>query len=137
MADQSVVKHYLRLNLQNEQHQRIQKVLATLDKGIHKSENQFIIKAIDFYIKSFEDDGIMDRIQQKKKTEYVTVDELAELRKEIESEVKDEIIRLLGSAMIGGSIVRVQDSNVQTENVQKEETEERNPVVSELAARWG
>ncbi len=137
MADQSVVKHYLRLNLQNEQHQRIQKVLSTLDKGIHKSENQFIIKAIDFYIKSFEDDGIMDRIQQKKKPEYVTVDDLEELRKEIESEVKDEIIRLLGSAMIGGSIVRVQDSNVQTENVQKEETEESNPVVSELAARWG
>lgn len=137
MADQSVVKHYLRLNLQNEQHQRIQNVLATLDKDIHKSENQFIIKAIDFYIKSFEDCGTIEKIPQKKTPEYITRDDLTDFRKEIESEVKDEIIRLLGAAMIGGSIARVQESRTGTETVQEAETEEGNPVVSELAAMWG
>lgn len=38
MAKQSIIKHCLRLNMQNEQHQRIQKVLEGLNKDIHKSE---------------------------------------------------------------------------------------------------
>lgn len=137
MADQSVVKHYLRLNLHNEQHQRIQKVLTGLDKDIHKSENQFIIKAIDFYVKSFEDDDTMDKIHRKKKPEYMTAEDLEKLRKDIESEVKDEIIRLLGSVMIGGSAARAQGYRQEAPEEPKEENEEGNPVVSELAAMWG
>ena len=65
MAKQSIIKHCLRLNMQNEQHQRIQKVLEGLNKDIHKSENQFIIKAVDFYIRSFDDDDIMEKLQRK------------------------------------------------------------------------
>lgn len=41
MADKDVVRISLRLNMQNEQHQRIYRVLASLDKDIHKSANQF------------------------------------------------------------------------------------------------
>ena len=56
-----MIKHCLRLNMQNDQHQRIQRVLESLNKDVHKSENQFMIKAIDFYIQSF-DDNIEDKL---------------------------------------------------------------------------
>lgn len=135
MAEQSVVRYSLRLNLENEQHQRIQKVLVGLDKGIHKSANQFIIKAIDFYIQSFAEDDIMDILQEKKHPKYVEIEDLADIRKEIESELKDELIRLLGSAITGGLAVREKMDN--GEAVHKEETEENDFYAAEAANRWG
>lgn len=71
MGKQNVVKHSLRLNLHNEQHRKIQRVFEGLNKEVHKSENQFMIKAMDFYIQSFEED--MEEETQTKKKRYVTV----------------------------------------------------------------
>lgn len=135
MAKQSVVKHCLRLNLQNEQHQRIQEVLDGLNKDIHKSTNQFIIKAIDFYLQSFEKDDIMDGSQEKNRPAYVTVEELARMRKEIESSMKDELIRLMGLAFSGGLSMRVQAES--RESVQTESAEDEDPYAAEVASRWG
>lgn len=135
MAKQSIIKHCLRLNMQNEQHQRIQKVLEGLNKDIHKSENQFIIKAVDFYIRSFEDDGIMEKLNRKKKPEYVTVEALEDIRRELESSMKDEMIRLLGTAITGGITGRT-DEGV-TKHRQMEDSETDNPYMTEAANRWG
>lgn len=136
MAKQSIIKHCLRLNMQNEQHQRIQKVLEGLNKDIHKSENQFIIKAVDFYIRSFEDDDIMEKLHQKKKPEYVTVEALEDIRRELESSMKDEMIRLLGTAITGGITVRTAGGTGQ-DSRQAEDPEADNPYMTEAANRWG
>lgn len=135
MADGDIVRFSLRLNLKNERHSDIYRVLSALDKSVHKSENQFIIKAIEFYIQSFEEDDIMDRHKQKKKAKYVTIDDLADIRKEMESSFKDELIRLLGSALTAGVAARGQESR--TESVRREETEGTNPFAIEAANRWG
>ncbi len=134
MVKQNVIKHCLRLNMQNEQHKRIQKVLEGLNKDIHKSENQFIIKAIDFYIRSFEEDDIAEKQHRNRKPEYVTVEAIEGIRKELESSMKDELIRLLGTAITGGLTVRAADSS--NKRIQ-EETEENNPYAAEAANRWG
>ena len=134
MVKQNVIKHCLRLNMQNEQHKRIQKVLEGLNKDIHKSENQFIIKAIDFYIRSFEEDDIVEKQHRNRKPEYVTVEAIEGIRKELESSMKDELIRLLGTAITGGITVRAADSS--NKRIQ-EETEESNPYAAEAANRWG
>lgn len=136
MAKQSIIKHCLRLNMQNEQHQRIQKVLEGLNKDIHKSENQFIIKAVDFYIRSFEDDGIMEKLNRKKKPEYVTVEALEDIRRELESSMKDEMIRLLGTAITGGITVRT-DESTGKQSHRSEDSEGDNPYMTEAANRWG
>ena len=120
--------------MQNEQHKRIQKVLEGLNKDIHKSENQFIIKAIDFYIRSFEEDDIVEKQHRNRKPEYVTVEAIEGIRKELESSMKDELIRLLGTAITGGITVRAADSS--NKRIQ-EETEESNPYAAEAANRWG
>lgn len=131
MQDQSIIRHYLRLNLQNEQHKRVQAVLENLNKSIHKSENQFIINAVDHYIRSFEDDAVIGETQQKDKPEYVTVGELEQIRKEIESGMKDELIRLLGVALMGSPMPRVGADR------QGSGTEEGDPYAAEAANRWG
>lgn len=135
MAEKDIVRFSLRMNLKNEQHSKIYKVLAALDKDVHKSENQFILNAIDFYIQSFDDDGIMDVLRQKDKLRYVTADNLEDMRREIESSMKDELIRLLGSALMGGTAARGTVS--MTESMQREETEEANLFAAEAANRWG
>lgn len=134
MAKQNVVKHCLRLNMQNEQHQRIQRVLDSLDKEIHKSANQFIIKAVDFYIQSFDDDDIIEKPQKKKKPEYVTTEDLTEIRRDLEISMKDELIRLLGTAVMGGTAARVQESR---ERDIQEEAEEDRLYATKAANKWG
>lgn len=135
MESRNFARHSIRLNLQNEQHSRIHKVLISLDRNIHKSTNQFLINAVDFYINSFERDEIFEKAEDKKRTEYVTVEDLVKIRKEMENSLKDEIIRLLGSALISVPIVRAQENAKGTVEIKYEE--EKDPVVSELAGRWG
>lgn len=135
MESRNFARHSIRLNLQNEQHSRIHKVLISLDRNIHKSTNQFLINAVDFYINSFERDEIFEKAEDKKRTEYVTVEDLVKIRKEMENGLKDEIIRLLGSALISVPIVRAQENAKGTVEIKYEE--EKDPVVSELAGRWG
>ena len=43
MARSNVANHSLRLNLDNEQHRRVEKVLAGLNLDVHKSINQSIL----------------------------------------------------------------------------------------------
>ncbi|MCM1497913.1 MAG: hypothetical protein NC124_05550 [Clostridium sp.] len=133
MENRNFARHSIRLNLQNEQHSRIHGILISLDKSIHKSANQFIINAIEFYINSFEDDEIFDKGKSMQRPEYITTEHMAEIRREMESGLKDEIIRLLGSALISAPIVRAQEGGREITGI----IDEKNPVVSELAGRWG
>ena len=50
MAKPNICYHNVRINLDNEQHCRVHRVLSKLNKKIHKSVNQFIVDAVDFYI---------------------------------------------------------------------------------------
>ena len=52
MSKTNICYHSLRLNMDNEQHQRVEKVLANLNTEIHKSVNKFIVDSIDFYIRN-------------------------------------------------------------------------------------
>lgn len=135
MAEKNIVRFSLRLNLTNQQHAQIYKVLSSLDKDVHKSGNQFILNAVDFYIHSFENDAIMDKLCQNKNSGYVTADDLADIRRELEGSMKDELIRLLGSVIMGGLTARGHGSTV--EALQRDETEENNTIAAEAANLWG
>ncbi len=105
MAKSNICYHNVRLNLDNEQHCRIHKVLAGLNRDIHKSVNQFIIDAIDFYIRSMDDGNFAESVkEQKKDAGYITKDDLGGIQAELKSEVKNEIIMLLGAALGAGTM---------------------------------
>lgn len=59
MPKENIAGFSLRLNLDNEQHMRIYKVLHDLNVDIHKSKNQFMVEALDFYLRSFEEDDLV------------------------------------------------------------------------------
>ena len=48
MGKSNICYHNVRLNLDNEQHCRVHRILAELNTEIHKSVNQFIVDAVEF-----------------------------------------------------------------------------------------
>ena len=138
IAKGNIVYHNLRMNLDNEQHRRVHLVLSKLNIEIHKSVNQFLIDAADFYIRSFQEDRLLK--ENEKETKYISRQELENVRRELREEVKNEIIVLLGAALTKGTgrfqgIGDEQGSG--TYGGFEEEEKEANPVVESLADGWG
>lgn len=146
MAKSNIVYRSYRLNLDNEQQRRVNKVLVGLNTDIHKSVNQFITDAIDFYANSFEDENLLKEAGERKKREeqYISKSDLEGIREELKNDVKNEIIMLLGAAL-GGGAARVAEGSMGRavmENVEKEtetdNTEETaDPTMLELVENWG
>ena len=145
MAKSNICYHNVRLNLDNEQHCRIHKVLAELNTEIHKSVNQFIVDAVDYYIRSLNDESLVKEAgKPKKDAGYISREDLDSIRSELKNEVKNEIIMLLGAAL-GGGAARVAEGGMGRmvmETVAKEtaasNTEEpEDPTMMELVDNWG
>ena len=146
MAKSNIVNRSYRLNLDDEQQRRVNKVLAGLDKEIHKSVNQFITDAIDFYANSFGDESLLREAgeRKKKEEEYILRSDLEGIREELKNEVKNEIIILLGAALGGGAARMAEGSMGRTvmetvaEETADENTEEgTDPTMMELVDNWG
>lgn len=145
MGKANIGYHSLRLNLDIEQHCRVHKILTGLNTDIHKSVNQFLIDAADFYIRSLNDEELVKGAgEQKKDKGYITKDDFNSIKEELKSEVKSEIIMLLGAAL-GGGAARVAEGGMgrmvvetvarETEEHRKEETVD--PTMMELVDDWG
>jgi len=67
MPKENITSFNFRLNLDNEQHLRVYKIFHNLNVDIHKSKNQFIVDALDFYIRSFEEEdfSLMKKTQRQ------------------------------------------------------------------------
>lgn len=108
MARSNVANHSLRLNLDNEQHRRVEKVLAGLNLDVHKSINQFLVEAADAYISRLEgSDLTYEDIPKKEEIRYVTREDLEEIRREIKDELQKEMISILGSVLITGKVIQM------------------------------
>ena len=146
MAKSNIVNRSYRLNLDDEQQRRVNKVLAGLNKDIHKSVNQFITDAIDFYANSFEDESLIREAgeRKKKEEEYILRSDLEGIREELKNEVKNEIIILLGAALGGGaarvaegSMGRMVRETVANETAVNNTEEPADPTMMELVDNWG
>lgn len=134
MAKDNIANHSLRLNLNNEQHLRVHKVLKDLNISIHKSLNQFLVEAVDFYVKSFNEEDLTNQalMQKQEGDRYITRVDLLEIKKEIHDEVKDEIIRLFGIVMTGGQAI-----SLSLKGKEDETRSEEDSIMLDLADRWG
>lgn len=140
MARSNVANHSLRLNLDNEQHRRVEKVLAGLNLDVHKSINQFLVEAADAYISRLEgSDLTYEDIPKKEEVRYITKDDLEELRKEIKDELQKEMISILGSALITGKVIQMPEVRAVREVVTPKETEDviANETTMGLVSSWG
>lgn len=142
MAKSNICYHNVRLNLDNEQHCRIHKVLSELNTEIHKSVNQFIVDAVDFYIRSLNDESLVRMTEgQKKEAGYITREDLDGIRSELKNEVKSEIIMLLGAALGAGTVRVVEGATGRGGMDIKEATDDtketEDPTMMELVDNWG
>ena len=146
MAKTNICYHSLRLNMDNEQHQRVEKVLANLNTEIHKSVNKFIMDSIDFYIRSLDGENLVAQPGEKKEKEYLTREDFAGICADIREQARDEVVRILGIALAGGrppAVTAVSPKvSAGTDHLEETETNDRlepeeDHLMAELASGWG
>ncbi len=143
MAKSNICYHNVRLNIDNEQHCRVHKILTELNKEIHKSVNQFIVDAVDFYIRSLNDESFVRETERQKDAGYITRDDLDGIREELKNEVRSDIIMLLGAALGAGNM-RVSEENISRNSINAVVgesdagvKEKDDPTMMELVDNWG
>lgn len=133
-----MANHSLRLNLDNEQHRRVEKVLASLNLDVHKSINQFLVEAADSYIRKLEgSDLTYDEAPKKAELRYLTMEDIAEVRREIKEELQREMIGILASSLIAGKVIQMPEiREVPAQNNTEEDTQADETTIG-LASSWG
>ena len=110
---------------------------------IYKSQNQFLVDALQFYIEHSGKDMLTQQ-EQAEQQRYITAEELEQIKKELRGELleemRNELLKLLGQYAactqnpIAGQrkAVTEQTDEMELEN----DTEEESSVVGNLACRW-
>ena len=138
MAKSNICYHNMRLNLDNEQHCRVHKVLVELNTEIHKSVNQFIVDAVDYYIRSMDDEELVNRAgERKREAEYITRADLDGIREELKNDIKNEIIVLLGTALGAGTGRMLEGTTGKNADVPTGKTAADDLTMIELVDSWG
>ena len=143
MSLSTIRKMTLRLNMEEPKQAEIYQILTSLDKYIYKSQNQFLVDALQFYIEHSGKDMLTQQEQAEEK-QYVTSEELEQIKKELREELLEEarreLLKLLGQYAAGTQnpiagqrkAVTEQTDEMELEN----DTEEESSVVGNLACRW-
>lgn len=133
-----MANHSLRLNLDNEQHRRVERVLADLNLDVHKSINQFLVEAVDCYIRKLEGTELTyEDVPKKQDSNYITRDELEQMRIEIKDERQKEMIGVLASSLITGKVVHMPEVRPVREAEVQSEEETADETTIGLASSWG
>ena len=121
----------------------IYQILTSLDKYIYKSQNQFLVDALEFYIEHSGKDMLTQQ-EQAEQQRYITAEELEQIKKELRGELleeaRNELLKLLGQYAAGAQnpmTGQIKALTGQTDEMELEnDTEEENSVVGNLACRW-
>lgn len=136
-----MANHSLRLNLDDEQHRRVEKVLSNLNLDVHKSINQFLVEAADAYIKRLEgSDLTYEDMNKKAEIPYVTKEDMDNMGREIKDELQKEMIGTLVSYLINAKVIQMPEmGNIKgttVQNMSEEDTSADETTIG-LAASWG
>lgn len=127
--------HTLRLSRRNPNHIRMHQILVDLDKSVYKSQNQFIVDAVEFYINALEGDVITNSGKQKRQESFATKEELQEvkesMRAEMITEVNKQILSVIGT--FTGNLIKGTNIN----DTSKNDGFNADDTVMGLAEMWG
>lgn len=143
MSLSTIRKMTLRLNMEEPKQAEIYQILTSLDKYIYKSQNQFLVNALEFYIEHSGKDMLTQQ-EQAEQQRYITAEELEQIKKELRGELleeaRNELLKLLGQYAAGAQnpmTGQIKALAGQTDEMELEnDTEEENSVVGNLACRW-
>lgn len=110
-------------------------ILVDLDKSVYKSQNQFIVDAVEFYINALEEDVITNSGKQKRQESFATKEELQEvkesMRAEMITEVNKQILSVIGT--FTGNLIKGTNIN----DTSKNDGFNADDTVMGLAEMWG
>ena len=143
MSLSTIRKMTLRLNMEEPKQAEIYQILTSLDKYIYKSQNQFLVDALQFYIEHSGKDMLTQQ-EQAEQQRYITAEELEQIKKELRGELleetRNELLKLLGQYAAGAQnpmTGQIKALTGQTDEMELEnDTEEESSVVGNLACRW-
>lgn len=136
MIQDNVIKHTVRININNPQHRKVNAVLMNLDQDICKSRSQFLIDAAEYYIEHFGKEAFVE--QDTEADEFLTRGEFDEVRKDLiveaVSAAKDEMIRILSGRSVYAEAVQ----SLPQERTEADSMNEllEDGVVGDLASSW-
>ena len=84
------IQYSFRLNLNNPTHMLIHRTLENLDPELYKSKSNFIFDALEKYIKGITPEVL---IGERECQDYVTREELEELKESITQEAVKEVLK--------------------------------------------
>jgi len=137
-----VIQYTFRLNLTNQEHLTIHQTLQNLNKGIHKSQNQFITDSILRNIRNYAREELLSEaaLEQELGTGYIKRKELEDLEQRVTDKVMKEVVNLLCSSLAGRAGVSApampyvaENPEVISENKDRLEEDE---VLSSLSNVW-
>ena len=143
MSLSTIRKMTLRLNMEEPKQAEIYQILTSLDKYIYKSQNQFLVDALQCYIEHSGKDMLTQQ-EQAEQQRYITAEELEQIKKELRGELleemRNELLKLLGQYAAGAQnpmTGQIKALTGQTDEMELEnDTEGENSVVGNLACRW-
>jgi hypothetical protein len=131
MALDHIIKHSCRFNIKNPQHKKVNDVLVNLSPEVCKSKSQFLIDAAEYYIDHFGKEAFVPK--NKDDSPYVTKTELKSIEERtIETavtEARNEVIRLLGSALSGAGNIAALPRRVEMKAEEQHEDEDDEAVL--------
>ena len=80
MSLSTIRKMTLRLNMEEPKQAEIYQILTNLDKYIYKSQNQFLVDALEFYIEHSGKDMLTQQ-EQAEQQRYITAEELEQKKR--------------------------------------------------------
>jgi hypothetical protein len=131
MALDHIIKHSCRFNIKNPQHKKVNDVLVNLSPDVCKSKSQFLIDAAEYYIDHFGKEAFAPK--NKDDSPYVTKRELKAIEERTVAtavtEARNEVIRLLGSALSGVGNVAPLPQRVEIKAEEQRETEDDEAIL--------
>ncbi|MGB4659465.1 MAG: hypothetical protein WBI07_09810 [Mobilitalea sp.] len=135
-----VIQYTFRLNLTNQDHLAIHQSLQNLNKGVHKSQNNFITDSILRNIRNYTREELLSAaaMEQEQNTGYIKRKDLEDLEERVTGKVMKEVVTLLCSSHAGRPNLPVTTQIVETsESIARSETcVEEDEVLSSLSNAW-
>ena len=128
------------MNLTKEDHLEVHQTLQSLNKGVHKSQNNFIIASVLRNIRNYTRDELLsDAAREEKHNEgFISKKDLEDIEQRVTDKVMKEVVTLLCSSLVGrtASPTILHTADREDRVTENEVCAEDDEVLSSLSNVW-
>lgn len=135
-----VIQYTFRLNLTNDDHLEVHQTLQNLNKGVHKSQNNFIIDSILRNIRNYAREELLSDAawEQRHNEGFIKQKDLENMEQRVTEKVMKEVVTLLCSSLAGRSVLpAILQKTEKAETLEEREVSvEDDETLSSLSNVW-